>query len=312
MMCVSPGRNLESLSVAPVSSARARPCSGAQRLAGLTVSWNNDRRSRTDRGRTYAAGMSRCRELVIVLACLGAAGCGADGSEPAAVSDPREANPVAPSQTTGLPAVSEPPAVSDVATSPSALEAESSVFPGGLPPIVPLRYLATVETGPAIVRLYRQDSPSWNELSPTGGPLPPGGCGTGTITAEVSTDRVVGKVGVRTLANPADGPVGVIKAVGMGEGAPVWVFVAQVPPESAVSVMIPHGEQVPAVVVEDFAVAVGTAISLDIDHLPQPVTMTINGQVFTTSPAQGSVMLMPILTSNRPGCYPLFDSSLLY
>jgi hypothetical protein len=256
--------------------------------------------------------MSRCRVLVIVVALLGAAGCGAEGSEPAAVSDPSEANPAAPSPTTGLPAVGESRAVSDVATNPSAPEAEPSVFPGDFPPMVPMRYLATVETGPATVRLYRQDSPSWNELPPTGGALPAGGCGTGTITAEVSTDRAVARVGVRTLANPADGPVGLLQAVGMSEGAPAWVLVAQVPPESNVSVVIPHGEEIPAVVVEDFAVAVGTATSLDIDHLPQPVTVTINDLVFSTSPAQGAVMLFGLLTQDRPGCYPLFDSSLLY
>jgi hypothetical protein len=161
-----------------------------------------------------------------------------------------------------------------VAALGSSTEVLSSVpYPGYTGP---LARSFVREVDGTTIRVYRAavDPPSsagppWWEPPPTCFP-------TGYVQADVSTADVVGIVAGGLYAERPDGPVGgTLRAVGIPEGAPRWVVVAQAPAGAAVvRATFPDGHVDEMEPVDGVAVLVGPA-SIDPDSIDHDASASL-------------------------------------
>lgn len=140
----------------------------------------------------------------------------------------------------------------------------------------PLAKAFVREVDGTTIRVYRAavDPPSsagppWWEPPPTCFP-------TGYVQADVSTDDVVGIVAGGLYAELPDGPVGgTLGAVGIPEGAPRWVVVAQAPAGAAVvRATFPEGHVDEMEPIDGVAVLVGPA-SIDPDSVDHDASASL-------------------------------------
>jgi hypothetical protein len=134
-------------------------------------------------------------------------------------------------------------------------------YVGGAGASVPLAKAFVREVDGTSVRVYRAaveapafDGPSWQQ--------PPAYCvADGYVQADVSTDDAVGIASGSLYAELRDGRVtGSLAAVGVAEGAPMWVVVAQAPDGAAnVHATFPGGQADEMEPIDGVAVLVGPA-----------------------------------------------------
>jgi hypothetical protein len=153
---------------------------------------------------------------------------------------------------------------------------------------VPLAKAFTREVGGATVRVFRaaveepqSDGPSWQQ--------PQAYCViNGYVQADVSTDDAVGIASGSLSAALRDGRVaGSYSAIGVAEGAPLWVVVAQAPDGAAsVRATFPDGHADEMAPVDGVAVLVGEA---SIDPADSAAEFTANIQIEALDADGGSL-----------------------
>jgi hypothetical protein len=153
---------------------------------------------------------------------------------------------------------------------------------------VPLAKAFVREVDGATIRVYRaaveepqSDGPSWQQ--------PPAYCVTnGYVQADVSTEDAVGIVSGSLSAELRDGRVaGSYSAIGVAEGAPLWVVVAQAPNGAAsVRATFPEGHADEMEPVDGVAVLIGHA---SIDPADSAAGLTANIRIDALDAGGGSL-----------------------